>query len=189
MLKRAHTISLHYHVPRPNSLESSLCLMLLTKSMLTKVKKCSKRSFRVSSLFFRMWEKVSSVVMIYIENSNERPFGEIVRIWWRYEFQTTQGNLPHIHCLVWVNDCKTSPPCQDRVVLTKSQLLYSLESEFLQTIGLVDDKDAAFALYKDAVRMHFHSCPASNYRCHKKTIKMDRAIVDILYTLPAWITT
>ena len=121
------------------------------------------------SLFVRMWERVSSVVMIYIEHSNERPFGDVFRIWWRYEFQTTQGNLPHIHCLVWVNDCKTSRPFQDRVVLMKSQLLYSLESDFLQTIGLVADKDAAFALYKDAARMHFHSCPASNYRCHKKT--------------------
>ena len=46
------------------------------------------------SLFVRMWERTSSVVMEYIEKSSEKPFGKVARIWWRYEFQTTQGNLP-----------------------------------------------------------------------------------------------
>ena len=59
-------------------------------------------------MFVRMWERMSSVVMEYIEKSSERPLGEVLRIWWRYEFQTSQGNLPHIHCLLWVNELKSS---------------------------------------------------------------------------------
>ena len=84
------------------------------------------------SLFVRMWERVSSIVMNYIENSPEKPFGEVQRIWWRYEFQTTKGNLPHIHCLVWVKEKKNETSFQDRVVAQKNQLLYTLESSFLK---------------------------------------------------------
>ena len=120
-------------------------------------------------LFVRMWERVSSIVMIYVEKSDERPLGQVSRIWWRYEFQTSQGNLPHIHCLLWVNELKTSECFQNRVVLKKSQLLFSLEDIFLKTVGLVEDADHAFRLYKDAVKIHYHSCAATNFRCHKRT--------------------
>ena len=120
-------------------------------------------------LFVRMWERVSSIVMSYVEKSIERPLGQVSRIWWRYEFQTSQGNLPHIHCLLWVNELKSSESFQNRVVLKKSQLLLSLEDTFLKTIGLVRDTDHAFNFYKDAVRIHYHSCAATNFRCHKKT--------------------
>ena len=120
-------------------------------------------------MFVRMWERMSSVVMEYIEKSSERPLGEVLRIWWRYEFQTSQGNLPHIHCLLWVNELKSSECFQKRVVLKKCQLLFSLEDTFLKTIGLVKDTDHAFSLYKDAVKIHYHSCAATNFRCHKRT--------------------
>ena len=120
-------------------------------------------------MFVRMWERMSSVVMGYIEKSSERPLGEVLRIWWRYEFQTSQGNLPHIHCLLWVNELKSSECFQNRVVLKKCQLLFSLEDTFLKTIGLVKDTDHAFSLYKDAVKIHYHSCAATNFRCHKRT--------------------
>ena len=51
-------------------------------------------------------------------------------------------------------------------MLKKSQLLFSLEDTFLKT---VQDADHAFSLYKDAVKIHYHSCAATNFRCHKRT--------------------
>ena len=80
-------------------------------------------------LIVRMWERVSSVVMTYIENSSEKLLGKIQRTWWRYEFQTTQGNLPHIPCLLWTDENKDMTAFQDRVVDQKSQLLFNLESQ------------------------------------------------------------
>ena len=56
-------------------------------------------------LFTIMRERVSAVVVMeYIEKSTEKSLGDVDRIWWRYEFEATQGNLPHIHCLLWVNE-------------------------------------------------------------------------------------
>ena len=119
-------------------------------------------------LFVRMWERVSSVVMTYIEKSSEQPLGNIQRIWWRYEFQTTQGNLPHIHCLLWTDENKDMSAFQDRIVAQKSQLLFNLESQNFREIGLLKDKNDAFDCYKEAVKIHYHSCAATNYRCHKR---------------------
>ena len=51
-------------------------------------------------MFVRLWERTSGVIMDYIQKSDERPLGKVLRIWWRYEFQITQGNLPHIHCVM-----------------------------------------------------------------------------------------
>ena len=120
-------------------------------------------------LFTRMWERVSAVVMHYIEKSTEKPLGDVNRIWWRYEFQTTQGNLPHIHCLLWVNEKKTDAAFQNRIVAKKSQLLYDLTSQYLRNFELIRDDEHAFEVYKDAVSFHHHSCEATKFRCHKKT--------------------
>ena len=121
------------------------------------------------SLFVRMWERVSAIVMQYIEQSNEKPLGDVNRIWWRYEFQSTQGNLPHIHCLLWVNENKLDESFQNRVVAMKSQLFNSLQSPLFRQIGLVESYDDGFDKFKEAVRIHYHSCSAVNFRCHKKT--------------------
>ena len=121
------------------------------------------------SLFVRMWERVSGIVMEYVQKSNEKPLGDVDRIWWRYEFQSTQGNLPHIHCLLWLNENKMDESFQNRVVAMKSQLFHSLQSPLFRQIGLVENFDDGFSKYKEAVRIHYHSCSAVKFRCHKKT--------------------
>ena len=120
-------------------------------------------------MFVRLWERTSAVIMDYIEKSDEKPLGNVLRIWWRYEFQTTQGNLPHIHCLLWVEEKKIDEKFQDLVVAKRSQLLFALQSTFCKESELVPNFNEAFHLYKEAVRIHYHSCSATNFRCHKKT--------------------
>ena len=44
--------------------------------------------------------------MQYIENSPEKPSGTVTKIWYRYEFQSTKGNLPHIHAVIWTKKTK-----------------------------------------------------------------------------------
>ena len=120
------------------------------------------------SLFVRMWERVSSIVMKYIEMSPEQPLGPVTRIWWRYEFQSTQANLPHIHCLIWSNESKHDQQFQERVVARLAQLLSQLDSQKYKDLNLVQDSDDAFRIYKQAVGIHFHNCEASGFRCHKR---------------------
>ena len=157
----------HYVFTLPCSMAGQFGIRPVFEALVTRKKDVYEavvQSFM--GLFVRMWERMSSVVMAYIENSSERPLGHVSIIWWRYEFQTSQGNLHHIHCLLWVNELKSSESFQNRVVLKKSQLLFSLEDTFLKT---VQDADHAFSLYKDAVKIHYHSCAATNFRCHKRT--------------------
>ena len=66
-----------------------------------------------------------AVVQSFMELFVERPLGQVSRIWWRYEVQTSQSNLAHIHYLLWVNELKSSESFQNRVVLKKCQLLLS----------------------------------------------------------------
>ena len=121
-------------------------------------------------LFTRMWDRVIKYLMDYIENSPEEPCGPFKRIWWRVVFQTTKGNLPHIHCLIWTDESKDNPELQHRIVCSESNLLWKLRDEGkLQQLGLIEDDDEAMVVFNDAIRVHYHSCAANGYRCHKKT--------------------
>jgi hypothetical protein len=48
------------------------------------------------------WMIVSEIWMNYIAESPEQPLGKVKNIWYRHEFQDCQGNLSHIHALIWV---------------------------------------------------------------------------------------
>ena len=102
--------------------------------------------------FVRMWEPVSSVVMTYIEKSSEKLLGKTQQIWWRNEFQTTQGNLPHIHCLLWTDENKDTGTFEDRIVAQKPLLRFNFEFQKFRRIGLHTDKADAFYCYKKAIK-------------------------------------
>ena len=57
-----------------------------------------------SVLMLRQWMEVSEIWMEYIARSREQPLGEVIRIWWRHEYQDSKGNLSHIHSLIWTKD-------------------------------------------------------------------------------------
>ena len=121
-------------------------------------------------LFTRMWHRVVNYLMDYIENSTEQPCGPVRRIWWRVEFQTTRGNLPHIHCLIWTGEEKNSTVVQHRIVCSESQLLWKLrEDDKLRKLNLVADNEEAFRIFLEAIRIHHHSCSSNGFRCHKQT--------------------
>ena len=42
------------------------------------------------------------------------------RIWWRYEFQLTQSNLPQINCLIWVKENNRTQFCKTGLFQDKS---------------------------------------------------------------------
>ena len=57
-------------------------------------------------LLTRAWYRAAEAVMRYIEKSPEKPLGTVKNLWYRYEFQSTVGNLPHIHAVVWTVETK-----------------------------------------------------------------------------------
>ena len=50
----------------------------------------------------RAWERASKALMRYIEHSPEQPLGKVEQLWYRYEFQTTAGNLPYIQAVIFL---------------------------------------------------------------------------------------
>jgi len=53
-----------------------------------------------SVVLLRTCMEVGQIFMDYVVNSLERPLGKVIKFWWRFEFQDTKGNLPHIHSLL-----------------------------------------------------------------------------------------
>jgi hypothetical protein len=52
----------------------------------------------------RNWMETAEIWMGYILESDECPLGKVSRMWWRHEYQDTQGNLGHIHALLWIDE-------------------------------------------------------------------------------------
>ena len=56
-----------------------------------------------------------------ILHSKTNLLGKVIKIWGRAEFQTTTGNLPHYHILLWVEkgsyDIETLIQCSSATIL------------------------------------------------------------------------
>ena len=110
-------------------------------------------------LFCRLWDRAIHYLMGYIEHSHEQPCVPVERIWSRVEFQTTKGNLPHIHCLIWTKEDKSSQEVQSRIVCNHSNLYFQLvEDDKLKKLGMITDAADGFEKYLQCVRFYHHSC-------------------------------
>ena len=54
------------------------------------------------STIVRCWSRSVKYFIDLLLNSRENLVGKVRKIWGRAEFQTTAGNLPHYHILIWV---------------------------------------------------------------------------------------
>ena len=68
--------------------------------------------------------------MNYIFTSPEKPLRTIERFWWRWEYQDANGNLPHIHCLLWTKEDKHIPEDLNKL---QEKIRCSVGSFFLST--------------------------------------------------------
>ena len=72
-------------------------------------KECKTRSLHEmgTSLLTRAWLRVGKYFMDYIAKSDEEPLGPVKKYWWRWEYQEANGNVPHIHALLWTGEKKS----------------------------------------------------------------------------------
>ena len=70
------------------------------KNCSEEIKEESIRSFM--STIVRCWSRSMKYLVSLLLHSKENLLGKIIKIWARAEFQTTKGNLPHYHILLWV---------------------------------------------------------------------------------------
>ena len=114
-------------------------------------------------LLTRAWYRSAEALMEWIEKSPDQPLGTVTKIWYRYEFQSTKGNLPHIHCVIWTKESKAE--LQHKVSCSGSSALFELKKIAAETN--VINCDQVFDLWTQLMTIQTHSCEKANYRCHK----------------------
>ena len=114
-------------------------------------------------LLTRAWYRSAVTLMHYIENSPEKPLGTVSKLWYRIEFQSTKGNLPHIHAVIWTEE--TREELQHKVSCSGSSALFELRKIANETDLIRDDN--VFDLWNLLMTVQTHSCEKAGFRCHK----------------------
>lgn len=122
----------------------------------------------------RAWQRAGTYLMQYIETSHEQPLGPVKKLWWRWEFQTTRGNLPHIHALVWTGEDPESPAVRARVSSTRAHCFS--DPQPMIDAGLISEERDIIELQELASTIHEHNCSKAGYRCCKKRDRDGKSI-------------
>jgi predicted GIY-YIG superfamily endonuclease len=117
--------------------------------------------------FVRNWMEVAEIHMHYIAKSPEFPLGKVEKIWWRHEFQGEAGNLSHIHCLLWIEDCDGKEEMlADKVRGSIADLIRPEEIQPLIDEGFFSSLDDILSIRDYARRVLTHRCDS---RCMRRT--------------------
>ena len=114
-------------------------------------------------LLTRAWYRAAVALMDYIENSAEKPLGTVTKLWYRFEFQSTKGNLPHIHAVIWTNEKREE--LQHKVSCSGSSAMFELKKVAAET-QLFQDSEI-LNIWELLMTVQTHSCEKAGFRCHK----------------------
>ena len=119
-------------------------------------------------LYKRLWERAASFFIQYLEQSFEKPLGTVTNIFPRFEFQTSKGNAPHLHVIVWTAETKNDLFILNNVSGSFRQPLHQLNLELLDsTNGNVMSQADVDDLLNLAHSLLSHNCEKASYKCHK----------------------
>ena len=77
-------------------------------------------------LYMRLWERAATFLIKYIEVSDDKPLGTNTNIFPRFEFQTSKGNAPHLHIIIWSKEKKNDHVIKNKIAGSYRQLLHEL---------------------------------------------------------------
>ena len=119
------------------------------------------------STLVRCWSRSVQFLLNLITKSKERILGQVEKIWGRAEFQTSTGNLPHYHVLLWVKP--DSYDVDELIQCSTKSILWAIRKLAQSSLKLVEntEKDVQ-SLYNLCVDLHTHCCARGQYRCHKR---------------------
>ena len=110
------------------------------------------------------WSRTIQHFIDYL--SSDKLLGTIYKIWVRAEFQTTKGNLPRYHILIWC--LETIEELQQLIDSSEKSLFAAFENLFHSNLQLIETREEMEKLFDESVKMHTHDCSVANYRCLKR---------------------
>ena len=116
------------------------------------------------SMVVRCWSRSIKYLINLILHSSENLIGKVEKIWGRAEFQTTVGNLPHYHVLLWVNPNSYDEniiQCSEQTIFQEFQNICNSSMELIH-------ENEKIPMYEECLKIHTHDCEKSGYRCHKR---------------------
>ena len=114
----------------------------------------------------RAWSNSVQFLIELLKKSTENILGRVRKIWARAEFQTTAGNLPHYHILIW---CEPGTFSVDQSIQCAKKTIYNkLEEIFHSNLKLLGTYQELSDAYELCVRLHTHDCEKSGFRCMKR---------------------
>ena len=113
----------------------------------------------------RCWSRSIKYLFNLILNSAEKILGNVLKIWGRAEFQTTAGNLPHYHVLLWVEP--GTYDVDNLIQCSEKSILHSLNEICHSTLNIIKPENV-FDIFQNLIRIHTHDCEKSGFRCQKR---------------------
>ena len=115
------------------------------------------------------WMETAEIWMTYLFKSHEMPIGDMFQLWWRHEYQSTEGNLSHIHALVWLRKrSKLTKTTFERIRGSTFDLISPDEFQRYAEEGLVaSGRESMDEVRSKAEKFLWHVC---NRRCKKRVL-------------------
>ena len=129
----------------------------------------------MSVQIIRTWNKVGKALMDYILTSSEKPLATIIKSWWKWENQEKEGNLAHIHCLLWTLEKKENLAELEKLldkIRCSTRTFFKNVGEVQKYVeeGLLPDckSDTYTDAWKEIQIKLTHSCEAAKFRCMRR---------------------
>ncbi|XP_047738244.1 uncharacterized protein LOC125177549 [Hyalella azteca] len=140
-------------------------------------KELDKKLQNACPLLCRAWARSVRYLFEFLMHGEEKIFGELKNVWYRFEFQNagSPGNKPHVHAGLTLKDRSRND--NERLKRVHNNLLDMFNDvnrtdfESLVNDGLVKDRADFVELVNLADRLTQHNCSKSGFKCMKITSK------------------
>ena len=114
----------------------------------------------------RAWSNTVELLIDFLMKSKEDVLGKITKVWGRAEFQTTAGNLPHYHVLLWLEEPTAN---FDELIQSAKKHIYGMMINiFNSNLQIIDSLGDLNDVTDLCFKIQSHSCRKSGYRCLKR---------------------
>ena len=138
------------------------------------------------TLMTRCWLKVRYIIMAYIMDSLEQPFGNLLTLFWRDEYQDGEGNLSHIHGLAQaiVGSLEELRKLRDKIRGFNADIVRIEEVDDFVRRGIYDKHSDWYQMSEEARTILTHRNERSKKRTGTGDAEVESRYVDPVHITP-----